>query len=308
MVIAVTPGTGGQTVQAGNGTITLTAGQYNFGNAQDNQIAQWAREAGFGESSLPMAVAIAHAESGGNASAVNNANSNGSSDYGLMQINSVHSDLLSKFNKFDPVDNMRMAYQISNGGTNWKPWSTFNNGMVNQYLKTPTRVSGNLAVGGQVINVPTSVASNATSTLRANLVGTAMKYLGTPYVFGGNSLTQGIDCSGLVHEVYKMVGIATPRTADQDSHWSGAYGGNTQVNGSRTSVSNLRPGDLVCWQGGYRGANLVGHVAIYAGNGEIIEAPDVGINVRRRALRPNEKDVANGGHLIGIHLSLPGDR
>ena len=73
------------------------------------QIANAARAAGFPESQIPMAVAVAMAESGGNPRATNNANRNGSSDYGLWQINTVHSSLLASGNKYDPADNAKMA-------------------------------------------------------------------------------------------------------------------------------------------------------------------------------------------------------
>jgi len=96
-----------------------------------------------------------------------------------------------------------------------------------------------------------------------------------------------------------------PRTANEDAHPEN-YNGN--VTGSRTNISNLQPGDLVAWQGGYRGPDLVGHVAIYIGNNQILEAYDTGTPVRVRSLRNNEHDISQGGSLIGLHLNLPGDR
>lgn len=296
----------GGTQQVGSSQIQLNAGQYQFANAQDNQIAAWARQAGWSEANIPMVVAISHAESGGNPNAENDSNSNGSVDRGLMQINSIHSDLLKTGDVFNPVDNLKMALQVYNDSGSWKPWSTYNNGAYQQYLQQPTMTQTKATVSGQPINIGTSVSSNS-SVLRANLVGTAMKYLGTPYVFAGNSLTQGVDCSGLVQQVFKLFGLNTPRTADEDSHPERYAADGENISGTRTTVSNLKPGDLICWQGGWRGPDLVGHVAIYAGNGEIIESPDVGLTVRRRKLRANETDVSNGGRLIGIHLNLPGD-
>src|SRR5690606_12533755 len=104
-------------------------------------------------------------------------------------------------------------------------------------------------------------------------------------VWGGNSLTKGVDCSGLVQQVYKQLGIALPRTADQQAH-----------TGVKTSISKLLPGDLVAWQGGYRGPNYVGHIAIYLGNGKILEAPEPGKSVRVRALSKND-------NVFGVHLT-----
>jgi soluble lytic murein transglycosylase-like protein len=77
------------------------------------------------------------AESGGNAN-IDNAglNSDGSTDYGLMQINSIHADFvggdLEKLR--DPATNIKIAYSLSRGGTNWTPWSAYNSGKYLKYL------------------------------------------------------------------------------------------------------------------------------------------------------------------------------
>jgi hypothetical protein len=67
-----------------------------------------------------MAAAIAMAESGGNPNAVNGSNSNGSTDRGLWQINSIHGSQST----LDPLANARAAVGISKGGTDWRPWCT----------------------------------------------------------------------------------------------------------------------------------------------------------------------------------------
>lgn len=67
----------------------------------------------------PIAAAVAMEESGGNSNATN-VNTNGSVDRGLWQINSVHGPLSTT----DINGNARAAIQISNNGTNWKPWCT----------------------------------------------------------------------------------------------------------------------------------------------------------------------------------------
>lgn len=84
---------------------------------------------------------------------------------------------------------------------------------------------------------------------------------GTPYVHGGNSLSQGVDCSGLVQQVYKQLGINLPRTTYQQAKA-----------GKQVPISQIRPGDLVFY-------NNYGHVGIYAGNGKIIHSanPRIGI-------------------------------
>ena len=80
----------------------------------------------------------------------------------------------------------------------------------------------------------------------------AMQFVGNPYVWGGNSLTNGVDCSGFVHEVYAHFGISTPR-------YSQAF----KSVGQAVSFDNIQPGDVVVYPG---------HVAIYAGGGVIVEA------------------------------------
>lgn len=107
----------------------------------DNEIAGAVRDAGFPKHSWTVAVAIALAESSGNPTATNH-NTNGSTDYGLFQINSVHSDLLSKHNWQDPTDNARMALAISSHGNNWLPWTTFSNGRYRMYLPRAKSATG----------------------------------------------------------------------------------------------------------------------------------------------------------------------
>lgn len=110
------------------------------------QIADTMRRAGWPESAIPMGVAVALAESGGKPSALNTANRNGSRDYGLFQINSVHKELLAKYNWEDPTDNARMALQIyRDAGNKWTPWAVYNSGSYRKFYtgKAPTNDSSN---------------------------------------------------------------------------------------------------------------------------------------------------------------------
>ena len=65
-----------------------------------------------------------------------------------------------------------------------------------------------------------------------------MQFVGNPYVWGGNSLTNGVDCSGFVHEVYAHFGISTPR-------YSQAF----KSVGQAVSFDNIQPGDVVVYPG-----------------------------------------------------------
>ncbi|QUI25066.1 SH3 domain-containing protein [Vallitalea pronyensis] len=105
-----------------------------------------------------------------------------------------------------------------------------------------------------------------TSDLRQQVVNYALQFKGNRYVYGGNSLTKGVDCSGFAQQVMKKFGISISRTS------------RSQINdGQRISKSDLLPGDLVFF--GYNGR--INHVAIYMGNNMIIHAnnPESGIIV-----------------------------
>lgn len=64
-------------------------------------------------------------------------NNNGSVDYGLMQINSIHADMVGGDLEqlYKPEVNMKIAYSLSRGGTDWTPWSAYNNGSYRTFLK-----------------------------------------------------------------------------------------------------------------------------------------------------------------------------
>ena len=83
----------------------------------------------------------------------------------------------------------------------------------------------------------------------------ALRFLGTPYVWGGDSLTEGVDCSGFVMSVYQYFQISLPRSAKEDRE--AGY----EVDG----LENAQPGDLICY-------GNPEHVAIYLGEGRIVHA------------------------------------
>lgn len=96
----------------------------------------------------------------------------------------------------------------------------------------------------------------------AEAVRFAHSALGTPYAWGGSS-PGGYDCSGLTSAAWRSVGVALPHNAAMQ--WDAVH---------RISRDSLKPGDLVFYY------NDIHHVAIYAGEGKIIHAPEAGQTVR----------------------------
>jgi cell wall-associated NlpC family hydrolase len=127
--------------------------------------------------------------------------------------------------------------------------------------------------------------SGPTGGIRQRAIDIAKSAIGVNYVWGGNDLSSGVDCSGLVQQVYKQLGVNLPRISAQQARA-----------GKQVSLSALQPGDLVAWDNSSRNAGA-DHIAIYIGNGQIIEAPRPGLGVRIRSLG-NDKDA------WGVHLNI----
>lgn len=125
---------------------------------------------------------------------------------------------------------------------------------------------GKLAVANMNTGAPEDMAA----------VKLAEHYLGTPYVYGGNK-PGGFDCSGLLQFVWGKNGVNIPRTTYQQ--WS--YG-------KSVGLHQLQPGDAVFFRGSdpmmQGGHVLPGHVAMYIGNGKVIQAPHTGADVQISSL------------------------
>ena len=99
-------------------------------------------------------------------------------------------------------------------------------------------------------------------TRSSQVVAIALQYLGTPYVWGGDSPAEGFDCSGLVSYVYAQIGIYLPH------HAASMFNHGTPV-----AYSELAAGDLVFFNG-------LGHMGMYIGGGQFVHAPHTGDVVR----------------------------
>lgn len=97
---------------------------------------------------------------------------------------------------------------------------------------------------------------NRTARMVKTLERSALRYLGTPYVFGGTS-GYGFDCSGYTQHVYAVLGVHLPRTAD------------AQYYAGRRPVGGVKAGDLVFFQTYEPGPS---HVGIYIGHGHFVHA------------------------------------
>jgi cell wall-associated NlpC family hydrolase len=116
-------------------------------------------------------------------------------------------------------------------------------------------------VVGPTAATPEGATVAPSSPYGSQAVSIAMQYIGVPYVWGG-STPGGFDCSGLVMYVFAQMGISLPHST---------Y---SQINyGTPVAYSDLEPGDLVFFDN-------VGHVGIYIGGGEFVDAPYTGAYVR----------------------------
>lgn len=124
------------------------------------QVAKAAYAAGWRGADLVVAVAVAKAESDWNPTATN-INTNGSTDYGLFQVNSVHGAILARGEWADPSANAAMAYQVwSDAGSSWSPWVTYWRGTYREHLdEAQAAVAGIADVASQTIGCSADVVS-----------------------------------------------------------------------------------------------------------------------------------------------------
>jgi peptidoglycan DL-endopeptidase CwlO len=107
---------------------------------------------------------------------------------------------------------------------------------------------------------------NAASLTGTSAIAIAQHYVGVPYVWGGAVPVTGFDCSGFTQFVYEQLGVNLPH-----------YAASQFAAFPKLDPSELQPGDLVFFEPKFDGP---GHVALYVGNDQMIEAPHTGALVR----------------------------
>lgn len=117
------------------------------------------------------------------------------------------------------------------------------------------------------------------SDVRVDLCEYAKQFIGNRYVWGGTSLTKGVDCSGFTMQIYKRYGVSLP-------HHAASQAGK----GKTIKASQLKPGDLVFYAKGGK----INHVAIYIGNGQVVHAssPKTGIKISNYNYRAPAKMIS----------------
>ena len=109
-----------------------------------------------------------------------------------------------------------------------------------------------------------TMAVNSNGVSGQSVANYACQFVGNPYVYGGNSLTEGTDCSGFTSLVYAHFGYSLGRT-DVSQRSAGV---------AVDSLADAQPGDIICYPG---------HVALYIGNGTIVHASTAATGIKYSA-------------------------
>ena len=104
---------------------------------------------------------------------------------------------------------------------------------------------------------PSQDTPSETKTTGTQVANYAVQFVGNPYKWGGESLTNGADCSGFTKAVYAHFGYSLPHSSTGQRNY-----------GTAVSWSAMQPGDLIC----YNVVNGVGHVGIYIGDNKVVHS------------------------------------
>ncbi len=146
------------------------------------------------------------------------------------------------------------------------------------------------AVGG--IGGIGGVGLTAAQPSGADIIASARKYLGVPYVFGGTT-TAGLDCSALVQRAYGDLGISLPRIAADQA----------RVGAAVPSLAQAQPGDILAF------GDPAHHVTLYVGDGKMIAAPQTGDKVKIQSVYETPtsiRRVVPNADQAGLSDAVPG--
>ena len=180
---------------------------------------------------------------------------------------------------------------IQDGGT-LTPGSSSSSASPTSNLLASQNPLGLSSLGSLAATTVGGSSSTPGALTGSSVVADAQSYLGVPYQWGGSSPATGFDCSGLVQKVYSDLGVSLPRTSQQQ-----ALSG-TPV----ASLAQAHPGDLVFFPGSDGTASSPGHVGIYIGNGQMIDAPQAGSVV---SVQPVGQPVAIRRIVAGASATMP---
>lgn len=145
-----------------------------------------------------------------------------------------------------------------------------------EWMAALRQISGGQTTPAGVRQAPSTTGDG---DARRTVLDAAFSALGIQYRWGGNSLRDGVDCSGLLQQAFAQVGIQLPRVSADQARF-----------GEAIDIGDLKPGDLVWWDNSTRNMGA-DHIAIYIGqkNGKhyVVEAPGRGRQVRVAPMREN---------------------
>jgi cell wall-associated NlpC family hydrolase len=128
------------------------------------------------------------------------------------------------------------------------------------------------SVGGQVPpgranppGAPSPRPEGSNEDLGEVAARTAERFIGIPYLWGGDTVIEGLDCSGFARAVYQLMGYSIPRTSREQFKV-----------GAAVDRAGLREGDLVF----FGKDQTISHVGIYVGGGRFVHAPKRGEEIR----------------------------
>ncbi len=166
---------------------------------------------------------------------------------------------------YDPVDAIWAAARLlcANGAKDGAeiPGAIYTYNHSESYVKEVLAYAASYVATAPVADAPSLVAAIAISY--------ALDQIGTPYVWGGETPGIGFDCSGLTQAAYAAAGIHIPRTST--AQWTTL---------PHVPLADIEPGDLLFFEPGEFSPGLPGHVGIYIGDDEMIDAPHTGTDVQ----------------------------